>query len=302
MTAWDVNTAESLKVDMESTLDGINIDDVKSEGMSIRIGGRVVKLEITEEVSLPEDEIRAEYSAKLTEKLQQIKGILNEKMSEMTYMVEQNRQDFEEKERELQTRLSEANLMPDITYDQAKAGLSLVKGHRQYQGEPDVLTWLYQGVYWPKFVDDHPIEPKYAKRLISPVTLEIVTVKDRIRSVTVRKTIGLAKFRHYHAMGGDSDCWGQWVIPSRWNEPKDILDCAQHAMGVLESVNTGSPADRSPSGLPRLNTLTQHLLRGDAARNVEYTTSRADERAGIDRTADRGEEETRGRTGQVWST
>ena len=69
-------------------LDGINIDDVKSEGMSIRIGGRVVKLEITDEVSLPEDEIRAEYSAKLTEKLQQIKGILNEKMSEMTYMVE----------------------------------------------------------------------------------------------------------------------------------------------------------------------------------------------------------------------
>ena len=96
--AWDVNTAEKLKTDMESTLDAINIDDVKSEGMTIRIGGRVVKLEITDEVTLPEDEIRAEYSAKLTDKLQHIKGILNEKMSEMTHMVEQNRQDFEEKE------------------------------------------------------------------------------------------------------------------------------------------------------------------------------------------------------------
>lgn len=302
MTAWDVNTAKSLKTDMEATLDAINIDDVQSSGMTIRIGGRVVKLQVTEEISLPEDEIRAEYSLKLTEKLQQIKGILNEKMSEMTYMVEQNRQDFEDKERELQKRLAEANLMPNITYDQAKAGLSVVKGHKDHRGEADCLTWLYQGVYWPKFVDGNPIDPKYAKRLISPVTLEIVTLKDRVRQVTVRKTIGLAKFRHYHAMGGDSDCWGQWSIPSRWAEPKDILAIAQHGMGVLENVNTRSPGDRSPSGLPRLDTLSQHVLRGEAAKNVEYVTSRADERAGIERDTDRGAEETRGRTGQVWST
>lgn len=300
--AWDTATAENLKQEMETTLDGINIDDVQSEGMTIRIGGKVVKLQVTEEVILPEDEIRAEYSAKLTEKLQQIKGILNEKMSEMTYMVEQNKQDYEEKERELQQRLSEANLMPNITYDQAKAGLSVVKGHKDYRGEADCLTWLYQGVYWPKFVDGNPIEPKYAKRLISPVTLEIVTIKDRVRNVTVRKTIGLGKFRHYHAMGGDSDCWGQWRIPSNWAEPKDILDIAQHAMGVLENVNTSSPGDRSPSGLPRLNTLSEHILRGEAARNVQYATSRADERAGISQDTDSGQQETRGRTGQVWST
>ena len=302
MAAWDVNAAENLKQEMESTLDAINIDDVQSEGMTIRIGGKVVKLQVTEEVSLPEDEIRAEYSAKLTEKLQSIKGILNEKMSEMTYMVEQNRQDFEEKERELQRRLSEANLMPNITYDQAKAGLSVVKGHKDHRGEEDCLTWLYQGVYWPKFVDSNPIDPKYAKRLISPVTLEIVTLKDRVTTVTVRKTIGLSKFRHYHSMGGDSDCWGQWQIPTRWGEPKDILAIAQHAMGVLENVNTRSPGDRSPSGLPRLNTLEQHVLTGAEARNVYYTTSRADERAGIERATDSGDQETRGRTGQVWST
>jgi hypothetical protein len=192
--------------------------------------------------------------------------------------------------------------MPNITYDQAKAGLSVVKGHKDYRGDADVMTWLYQGVYWPKFVDSKPIDPKYAKRLISPVTLEIVTVKDRVRSVTVRKTIGLAKFRHYHAMGGDNDCWGQWSIPTRWAEPTDILGIAQHAMGVLENVNTRSPGDQSPSGLPRLSTLSQHVLTGDAARNVEYTTSRADERAGIERETDRGDQETRGRTGQVWST
>lgn len=296
MAAWDTKTAENLKKDMETTLDGISIEEVQAQGMSIRIGGKVVKLQVTEEVSLPEDDIRAEYSKLLTDKLQLIKGVLNEKMSEMTYMVEQNRQDFEEKERALNARLSEANLMPNITYDQAKAGLSVVKGHSAYRGESDCLTWLFQGVYWPKYVDQNPIDPKYAKRLISPVTLEIVTLKERVRCVTVRKTIGLGKFRHYHAMGGDSDCWGQWSIPSRWKEPSDILAIARHAMGVLENVNTGSPGDRAPNGLPRLETLRQHVLTGAEAKNVSYGTSRADERAGIT------EETDRGTRAQVWST
>ena len=296
MAAWDTNTVEELKTTMDTTLDGISIDEVQAQGMTVRIGGKVVKLQVTEEITLPEDDIRAEYSALLTDKLQLIKGVLNEKMSEMTYMVEQNRQDFEEKERALNARLAEANLMPDITYEQAKSGLSVVKGGNGMRGEADCLTFLFQGVYWPKFVDQNPIDPKYAKRLISPVTLEICTLKDRVRSVTVRKTIGLGKFRHYHSMGGDSDCWGQWSIPSRWKEPKDILEIARHAMGVLENVNTGSPGDRSPSGLPRLETLRQHVLTGEAAKNVSYGMSKADERAGITEQTDRGA------PAQVWST
>jgi len=293
--AWDTKQVDDIKKGMDEVLDDISIDDVRSEGMTVRIGGKVVKLQVTEEVTLPEDEIRAEYSAKLTEKLQRIRDILNEKVSEMSYMVEQNRVDYEEKERELQERLSSANIMPDITYDLAKSGLSVVKKHSRHTG-PDVLTWLYQGVYWPKYVDGNPIEPKYAKRMISPVTLEIVTEKDRLQRVTVRKTIGLGKFEHYHSMDSQNDCWGQWVFPKNWKEPKDILKVAQDAMAVLENVNTHSPGNRSPNGLPRLSTLEQHVLRGEEARNVTYTTSRTDERAGINENTDRGESRS------VWST
>ena len=293
--AWDTTSVDNLKQSMELSLDGISLDDMKTEGMTVRIGGRVVKLEMTEEISLPEDDIRAEYSAKLTEKLQRIKEVLNEKMSEMTYMVEQNRQDFEEKERELQVRLSSANIMPEITYDHAKAGLSVVKNHYRSQGA-DVLTWLYQGVFWPKYVDGIPIEPKYAKRMISPVTLEIVTEKDRVSRVVVRKTIGLSKFEHYHSMDSGSDCWGQWAHVKHWSTPDDILQLARDAMAVLENVNTSSPGNRQPTGLPRLGTLTQHILQGEDARNVSYDVSRADERSGITERTDRGEQ------GAVWST
>lgn len=297
MTAWDTQQAEELKTSMEKILDEstIDIEAVRSEGMTIRIGGKVVKLEITEEVSLPEDEIRAEYSAKLTEKLQRIKEVLNEKMSEMTYMVEQNRQDFEEKEKQLQIRLASANIMPEISYDHAKAGLSVVKHHTHHEGA-DVLTWLFQGVYWPKYVDGNPINPKYAKRMISPVTMEIVTKKDCIVRVVVRKTIGLSKFEHYHSMDSSSDCWGQWEFPKRWESPDDILSCAHDALAVLENVNTSSPGNRNPSGLPRLSTLEQHILSGEEARNVSYVTSRSDERAGITEQTDRGEGHA------VWST
>jgi hypothetical protein len=292
---WDANLVEDIKESMDNVMDNINIDDIKSEGMTVRIGGRVVKLEITEETILPEDEIRAEYSRKLTEKLQTIKSVLNEKMSEMAYMVEQNKQDYEEKERELQQRLTDSNLMPDITYEQAKNGLSVVKGSVNRDDEPDTLTWLYQGVYWPKFVDGTPIEPKYAKRLISPVTIEIITVSNRITSVVVRKTIGLEKFEHYHSMGHNSDCWGEWKHRSHWTSSNDILDVARESIAVLDNVNSHSPGNQSPNGLPRLATLQQHLLNGEAARNVEYTVSRADERSGITTRPEVA-------SGGVWST
>jgi hypothetical protein len=292
MSAWDTRK-EELNNEMEASLSDISIDDVKNEGMTIRIGGRVVKLEMTEEVSLPEDDIRAEYSAKLTEKLQRIKDVLNEKMSEMTYMTEQYRQDFEEKERKLKRKLEEANLMPDITYEHAKQGLSVVRtGSR----EQDALTWLYQGVYWPKFYDGKPIDPKYAKRMISPVTLCIKTVGKRIQSVTVNKTIGLGKFDHYHRHGGDSDCWGSWRgYNSDWSTPDDILRIARKAMAVLENVNPMSPGNPTPAGLPRLETLGNHVLRGAEARAVQHSTNVADERAGITET-DRGDSD------DVWST
>lgn len=300
MAAWDTRAAE-LKEEMDEVIDNVDtgsvsLDEIQAEGMTIRIGGRVVKLEITEEVTLPEDELRAEMAEKFTAKLQSIKSVLNEKMSEMSYMVEQNRQDAEEKERALQRRLAEANLMPDITYDQAKRGLSVVKGGQgRSSDEADVLTWLYQGVYWPKYVDGNPIDPKYSKRMISPVTIAITTVGKRVTEVTVRQTIGLGKFNHYHRMGA-GDCWGEWSYANSWETPADILSIGQRALAVLENVNSASPGDQSPAGLPRLSTLRNHVLRGEAAREVQHTVSRSDERAGVT-VNDRDEG-----AGSVWST
>jgi hypothetical protein len=290
--SWDTRK-EELNGDMETSLADISIDEVKTEGMTLRIGGKVCKFELTEEISLPEDEIRAEYSAKLTEKLQRIKDVLNEKMSEMTYMTEQYRQDFEEQERKLKRKLEQANLMPEVTFKHAEQGLSVVQtGSGSGQNS---LTWLFQGVYWPKYYDGKHIDPKYAKRMISPVTLLIKTVGSRVERVTVNKTIGLSKFDHYHRRGSETDCWGNWKPTSTWSTPDDILKIARKAMAVLENVNPMSPGTVSPAGLPRIETLGQHTLHGEEAKRIRHSTNRADERAGIAET-DRGESD------DVWST
>lgn len=289
--------ANNVKGEMEEIIDGIGIDDVKAQGITVRIGGKLVKMEFTDEELLPEDEIRREYSEKLTAKLQSIKSELNEKMSEMTYMVEQAKQEYEEKEREVSRRLSTSNIMPHVTYDHAKAGLSVTKGEGYDNNSDDCLVWYYQGIYWPKTVDNRPLDPKYSKRMVSPVIIRVVTKGETITNVSVRKTIGLGKFDHYHRMGSD-DCWGAWHHPSKWNDANDIISCARKALAVLENVNTGSPGTRAPSGLPRLDTLQRHIVSREEVQGSSYKTSKADERAGI--SAENDTTESVG--GDVWST
>lgn len=282
MSAWDTAVAEKKMTDIKATTDkvmgGLNLDDVKAQGMTVRIGGRVVKLEVTSETTLPEDDIRDEYIKKLNEKLVSIKGTLNEKMSEMAYMAEEARRDFEKKEKQLNEKLKAAKPMPDITFEHAKAGLSVVKGSNT--GE---LNWLYQGIYWPKFVDSRPISPTYIKKMITPITLHIVTKDDKILSVTTRKTIGLGKFDHYHNTGS-GDCWGSWKWAPTWSNPNDILSICKDAMAVLENINGGSLANRSPSGLPTYATVQKN---SGTAQPTTTTLNKVDERIGVTEDTDR---------------
>ena len=291
---WTTEKRDDIVTGMDTTIGGFNLDDVRSKGMTIRIGGKVVTLAITEETTLPEEEIREEYRKLVNERLGVIKGALNEKVSELSYMVEQAKQDFEEKERALQQRLSEANLMPDITHEHARQGLSVVKGSARHRGEGDVLTWLYQGVYWPKFYDGRPIDPKYSKRLVTPVTLEVVTRGDTVVSLILKKTIGLEKFQHYHGFeDSHADCWGDYHAPSNWTSPSDIIAMGRNAMAVLENINPMSPAQREPAGLPRLSTIQNHTLERGAS--ADHRAGRADERTGV-AVADRGEGD------DIWNT
>lgn len=289
--AWDTAVAEKKMKDVVESTDKVmsklTIDDIQSQGLTLRIGGRVVKFEMTEEVSLPEEEIRKEYAAKLSEKLQSIKSVLNEKMSEMAYMADEARRDYEKKEKQLNDKLKAAKPMPDISFDHAKAGLSVVKG-----GGAGELFWMYQGIYWPKFVDGKPILPAYVKKMITPITLVISTKDSKVVSVTTRKTIGLAKFDHYHNTGS-GDCWGSWNPKPTWSTPDDILSICREAMAVLENINGQSLAKRNPTGLPTYATV---LKNSGTATTTTTTLNKVDERIGVT------DETSRDTVGGSWTT
>lgn len=274
----------AMKVSSSST----NIlENAKTNGMSIRVGNKLVKFQITEEIQLPEDEIRAEYEQILNNKVAEISKEFDTKAAELAYIADMARKDFEAKEKALNTRLINLKPMPEISFDHAKAGLSVVRGSKD--GE---YFWLYQTVYWPKFVDSRPISATYIKKMITPMTIVVSTQGDKVISVVTRKTIGLGKFDHYHNTGS-GDCWGSWSFNPVWSTPSDIINICKDATAVLENINGNSLARRNPVGLPTYAAVRKNSV--DAP--VETKLSKNDERMGVVEADDRDEV-----TGGSWTT
>jgi len=144
-----------LQEQINKDLESFDIDDVKTNGFTIRAGSKILKFKISEESDLSsiEDEIREEYKTKIKEKLNIIKDKVSEKMIEMSNFVNQLKIEYESKEERLKRKLNEAVIMPNVGLDHAREGLSIIKGQRENE-----IIWLVNGIYWPKFVNNRPIE------------------------------------------------------------------------------------------------------------------------------------------------
>ncbi len=275
----DVKT--KAKEDIEylfAQIDNIDINEVKNDEVNLRIGNHVFKLVNIGNVdeSYIENKIREEFKQKLSKKLEVIKKKINVKLNQMSDFVTTIREEYEQKEAGLQQQLRNAISMPDVTEIHAKKGLSVVRG-----GGKDNLIWLVQGVYWPKYVNHVPIEPDYSTKMITPIIIMIKTSDRRITNVSVRKPIGLKRFSHYHSFT-DSECWGQWKYSDRtWETPDDVIRVAQEAQVVLENVNAKSPGRENPQGLPRLNTLQNHLVK-NKKKLEQADINQREERMGIE--------------------
>ena len=272
---------DRIRNQLDNDIDNFNIDSIKSNGISVRSGNQVFKFTLSEQtdISSHEDEIKSELKDKIKQRLEMLKSHINEKMTEMMGYVDVLKSEVRRKEQEYKDLIANTSPMPEITFeDSQRGGISVVKGN--YGG----LIYLVQGVYWPKFVDRKPIDPKYAKRLASNIVILIkVNSSQRIEEVSTRKPIGLEYFDHYHQQ--NADCWGDW----QWSNERvtnidEIIMVARKAESVLENVNTGSIATQSPRGLPRLNTLKRHVIEQDEASEVNIgSLSQNLRRAGISR-------------------
>ena len=263
--------------EMIREIDGITVDDIQTNGFTIRNGTKLLKLQVTEVEDITmEQEIREEFRIKLGEKLASIKDRLNQKITEVVQYTTQIRMEAERKERELEEKLRRAHPMPDVFMDHAKKGLSVIKG-----GGRDELIWLVQGIYWPKSIDNDPIEPKYSKKLLTNITFMITTQGKVVKGVSTRQPIGLEYFDHYHQQR--PDCWGRWHHVERFNDPNDIVNIARQAEAVLENVNSHSLARRDPRGLPIFYTQKRHVVPKKSPKKAveDDMLSQATRRSGI---------------------
>lgn len=243
---------------VDSEIDNhLDFDQIKAEGMSIRVGGKKMKLYVDDEEDLSEvEEVRRELREKYNQKLHGVREYINDLVSGMYTTYEGYKQTVDEERRKLErARIdAETDKMPEITYDLATQGLSVTKGH-----EPGSLVWLYRDFYWPKFYNGSLLEVDYSKELITPIIIEITTKDYRVTSCRVCKFYNLDKFQHYHNMGS-GDCWGTWSPTSlSWENPVDILRIGQRASQILTEVNGDSPGAEQPAGFPRITELTDHI-------------------------------------------
>jgi hypothetical protein len=279
---------QSRHKEMLDELESISIDDLKTDGVSLSFGGKTFKfteIEIIQNETL-EDKLKKEYRTKLNEQQQRIRKKINTKINELLLMHQQKQQELDRKEQQLRLKYQNSAMMPEITEKHLLKGLSVVKGRSN-----DELTWIYRGIYNPRFVlvvndqnfsrskSKKPIPARLVNRMKKEILIIIKTKKDQVTGVKTKKikmdnpdNSDLPSFSHYHQTSS-GDCWGSWSHHNTWSTPDDIMRIAKDAEAVLETINHGSIATRAPAALPKLKTLL------DAVEDVEgiiATTDSAD--------------------------
>lgn len=252
-----IDNLKNIESSMLQTLKGsIDVDKITAEGISLRIGNRLIKFTLESDNTLDiEDEIRKEFRDKVSKRLEQLGEIIQSKMNEVSSIVSSYKKEFDRKEKLLTDELKASAKMPNISLAHAMKGLSIVKGSNK-----DEIVWLYKGIYYPRFIDRKLIDPKFSKRLITNVVFLIKTENSYVKELTVRKMSDLSKFSHYHEMTNSSDCWGNFKWQRNCSTPEEIITLAKEAEAVLENVNSLSLAKRNPTGLPRFDTLYTHIV------------------------------------------
>jgi hypothetical protein len=250
--------------------------------IKVRHGNKVFsyKVESVDEefdVETIKNEIKEIYSKRLSE----IKTKVTEYIQEFKFIYDKEKKKVEDKKLELDARLQSSNIMPEITEYHLQQGLSVVKG----SGDGSFI-WTYKSVYHPKIFGGKVIDPTQSKKMITPINIIIKTTGESVTKVVVMRSVGWSKFEHYHSMGIDSDCWGDWKYSNhKYKTPDDIIEIGKHASAVLERINPHSFGNQSPKGLPRPATIRKYLLDDDTnineVYNGELTAGRDNQRSGI---------------------
>jgi len=282
----------------EEMLELSSLNDIKATGISIRVGGQIVKFVASEEKDITvEEEIRNDFRQQYREEVAKLKDRYESLHTAANKQIREKNQELKNRERELKKKEKETVVLPPISFEHIKKGLSVAVNPDSYSGG---YAWSYICVYAPKQVNNKPIEPTFAKKLMTPIRIFVYTDTSwKITEVRLVKLINCDKFEHYHSMGSGRDCWGN----NRYSgiivdTPEKALEFVKEIQMVMETINRLSIGSRAPRGLPRLATLEKHLLAEltTETTSTRSTTSRQNERAGFDENVNADV------TASMWST
>ena len=254
-----------------------DVNDIVTDGITIISGNRVIKFAVTDETALPEDALKDDYNKSLEIKISELQNQFVEERGTLRQAYNLKYEELEKKLREVEDLKKEISPMPVVDYEFSTKGLSVSK----YNGD---YVWSYKCVYAPKYINDDLIDPVFAKRLLTPITIEIFASDGKCSNVRVMSIIGNKKFQHYHSLSRSTDCWGNFGYSGEdVSTQEKAYELAIKALVVLESVNKYSIGTRNPKGLSRFNTLEKHILEKGAEVDEEKTKANTrNTRTGID--------------------
>jgi len=239
--------------EIDKTLKSFSVKETKLKDITIRVGSKILKYELVSNTEYDMDkEIRDEYNKILSDKMKEIRNVINTKFNDTLRSLQMTKDEFTRKEQLLLDKLKKAAPMPEVTMEHARRGLSIIKGDR-----PGEIIWFVRRTYWPKTIDGVKLAHAFIEKYITPIYVMIITNEHKVMGVSTRKLGGLELFQHYHQ--SNPDCWGRWKYASTWKEPNDLIKIADEAEAVLENINTMSIAKHEPLGLPKLSVLQKHL-------------------------------------------
>lgn len=273
---WDFSESENLEIDQEIKEDieetqnsienrkkeildiienNVNFDkypetkELFSNGITMLVGNKKVKFEISDVEDIPTDEIYKQVKKLYQERLYEIWEKINDKIGCLSEEIENIRDKLSIEIRKSKN-LRKNRKMPEINEDHISKGISVVPGENENE-----ICWYVNGIFRIDSIDGMTIPEEYSKFTETPTKMMITTRDDKITELKIKRWCG-DDFLHYHSIeNGKEDCWGDFNPYIKWETPDDIIEIAERAFLVLRDINTDSIGDSCPPYLPSIETL-----------------------------------------------
>jgi len=223
--------------------------ELLSDGITMLVGNKKVKFEISDVEDVPTDEIYKQVKKLYQEKLYEIWEKINSKIDPLSEEIENMKEKLSHEVKKSKD-LNKNRKMPEMNVSHISQGLSVAPGVDERE-----IYWYVDGIFRIDSIDGKSIPEESSKFTETPTKMMVKTRDDKITELKIKRWSG-DNFLHYHSIeNGREDCWGDFNPYVKWETPDDIIEIAERAFLILRDINTYSIGDSCPPYLPMIEAL-----------------------------------------------